>query len=90
LACEQRISWQDGGSKFSQFFSPAGTPAAARALPADTAGQALRTFEVLKPLSVEAGTVAPAFGQLGMGTQYRSGMALGDLIEQGFLREVLR
>jgi hypothetical protein len=44
---------------------------------------------VLKPLSVEAGTVAPAFGQVGMGTQFRTGMTLGEMIEQGFLKEVL-
>jgi hypothetical protein len=44
---------------------------------------------VLKPLPVQAGTVAPAFGQLGMGTQHRTGMTLDELVEQGFLREVL-
>jgi hypothetical protein len=59
----------------------------ARALPPGTSGP-LQAFEVLKPFSVEAGTVAPAFGQLGMGTQFRSATTLGQLIEQGFLRVV--
>lgn len=76
-----------GGGAISRFFSPAGTPLAARALPPGTAGP-LQAFEVLKPFTVEAGTVAPAFGQLGMGTQFRSATTLGELIEQGFLRAV--
>ncbi len=78
-----------GGSPYSRFFSPVGTPGRARALPAETAGQPLRTFEVLKPLDVEAGAVAPAFGQLGFGTQYRTSSTLQELLEQGVVREVL-
>jgi len=76
-----------GGSAISRFFSPAGTPLAARALPPGTSGP-LQAFEVLKPFSVESGTVAPAFGQLGLGIQLRTSMTLGELIEQGFLRAV--
>ena len=79
-----------GGSGFSRFFSPQGTPASGRALPPGTAGQRLRTFEVLKPLEVEAGTVAPAFGQPGGGTQFLSPVRLEILIQRGFLREILR
>lgn len=78
-----------GGSGFSRFFSPQGTPASGRALPPGTAGQRLRTFEVLKPLEVEAGTVAPAFGQPGGGTQFLSPVRLEILIQRGFLREIL-
>jgi len=61
-----------GGSDYSRFFSPEGTPAVARSLPAGSAQQPLRSFEVLKPFEVEAGTVAPAFGQPGLGTQFRT------------------
>ncbi|WP_077728057.1 TNT domain-containing protein [Methylocaldum sp. 14B] len=68
--------------------NPRGTPAAARALPPGVAEQPLRTFEVVKSFDVQAGTVAPAFGQLGLGTQFRSSMQLGDLIRGGFLKEV--
>jgi RHS repeat-associated protein len=75
-----------GGHAASRFFSPVGTPAAARALPPGTSGP-LRTFEVMKPFSVEAGTVAPWYGQEGLGTQFRSGMPLGELLDQGFLVE---
>ncbi|HTE52540.1 MAG TPA: TNT domain-containing protein [Kofleriaceae bacterium] len=78
-----------GGSGFSRFFSPQGTPPSSRALPPGTAGQPLRTFEVLKPLEVEAGTVAPAFGQPGGGTQFLTPVRLEILIKRGFLREIV-
>ncbi|MCB9507477.1 MAG: glycohydrolase toxin TNT-related protein [Myxococcales bacterium] len=77
-----------GGSGFSRFFSPAGTPAGARALPPGTAGQPLRTSEVVKPFEVEAGTVAPAFGELGLGTQFRTPVRLETLLKRGVRREV--
>ncbi len=77
-----------GGSEYSRFFAPPGTPTAARALPPGVADQPLRSFEVLRPFEVQSGTVAPAFGQFGLGTQYRSSMQLGDLLEKGFLREI--
>lgn len=77
-----------GGSKYSRFFSPAGTPEAARALPPGTSGQPLRTFEVLKPFEVEAGTVAPAYGEIGLGTQYTTPVRLEVLLERGILREL--
>jgi hypothetical protein len=79
-----------GGSAYSQFFSPIGTPIQARSLPAATAAQALRTFEVLSPMQVEAGRVAPWFGQLGLGVQYRSPATLGELLENQVLREIGR
>jgi hypothetical protein len=77
-----------GGSGYSRFFSPAGTPEAARALPAASAGQPLRTFEVLKPFEVDAGTVAPAFGELGFGPQLVTPVRLEFLLKRGILREV--
>jgi Tuberculosis necrotizing toxin len=85
----QRID-RFGGSGFSRFFSPPGTPASQRALPPGTTGQPLRTFEVLKPIEVEAGTVAPAFGQAGGGTQFFTPVRLELLIQRGFLREIVR
>jgi hypothetical protein len=77
-----------GGTPVSRFFSPAGTPPEARALPPETTTEPLRTFEVLKPIDVEAGTVAPAFGQPGLGVQYRTELPLGELLEQGYVREI--
>ncbi len=61
-----------------------------RSLPPGTASQPLRSFEVLKPIGVESGRVAPAFNQIGLGTQFRSGKQLGELLDGGFLREMSR
>jgi hypothetical protein len=79
-----------GGSKYSQFFSPVGTPMQARALPPVTANQPLRVFEVVSPIKVEAGQVSPWFGQIGLGVQYRSQMTLGELLEQQVIKEIGR
>jgi hypothetical protein len=48
------------------------------------------SFEVLKPMSVDSGIAAPAFNQIGLGTQFRSSKQLGDLLDQGFLKEVAK
>jgi len=77
-----------GGSDYSRFFSPQGTPKGARALPPETVKQPLRIFEVKKPFEVKSGTVAPAFGELGLGTQYRTLVRMGTLIKRGIIREV--
>ena len=79
-----------GGSAVSRFFSPAGTAIATRALPPATAAMKLRTFEVIKAVEVDAGIVAPAFGTIGSGSQYRTTLTLQELLEQGFIREIVR
>ena len=83
----QRIDRRGGGPQ-SQFFSPEGTPTGARSLPPGVATQRLRTFEVLKPIPVQSGRVAPAFGQAGGGLQFRTPVGVGVLLKRGFLREV--
>lgn len=77
-----------GGTPYSRFFSPVGTPAAARSLPPSTLSQPLRTFEVLKPFEVNTGRVAPWFGQPGGGTQVVTPVRLEVLLQRGFLQEV--
>jgi hypothetical protein len=74
------------GGETGRFFSPQGTPLDARSLP--TGSGPLNTFEVLKPLDVQGGVVAPAFGQPGLGVQYMTDLPVADLIEQGFLKPV--
>jgi Tuberculosis necrotizing toxin len=74
-----------GGSDYSRFFSPEGTPESGRALPPGTAGQPLNTYVVAKPFPVESGTVAPGFDSLGGGIQYRTPVPLRVLIERGIL-----
>jgi hypothetical protein len=77
-----------GGSAFSRFFSPSGMAEGARALPPGSAGQTLRSFKVMKPFEVEAGTVAPAYGELGLGTQYMSPVKLETLLKRGILQQI--
>ena len=77
-----------GGSDYSRFFSPQGTAEGARALPPGTAGQPLRTFEVVKPLEVKSGTVSPAFGELGLGEQYKTPVRMKTLLDRGIIREI--
>jgi hypothetical protein len=48
----------------------------------------LRTFEVVKPFEVEAGRVAPAFNQAGLGIQFRTPVPLQTLLNHGIIREV--
>jgi len=79
----------DGG----KYFSPPGTPYDARALSPDSLGQPYRAFEVVRPLPVQSGQIAPAFGMPGGGTQFLTGQRLGDLLNPGqpggaFLREI--
>ncbi len=47
-----------------------------------------RTFEVLKPFEVKSGLVAPAFNDIGFGTQYLTPVRLKILIERGIIKEV--
>lgn len=74
------------GPETGRFLSPAGTPLAKRALP-DASGSPT-VYEILKPLDVEAGVVAPAFGQPGLGIQYRTSAPVADLIRLGYLKSV--
>ncbi len=76
-----------GGTGYSRFFSPVGTPEVARSLPGGAAGQSLRTFEVMKPFEVNMGTIAPAFGQLGFGQQMVTPVKLEILLKRGILKE---
>ncbi len=65
------------GSLDGGFLAPFGIPYAARSLPpwnlddkqAFTCNY--HTYKVLKPFAVEAGPIAPAFGQPGLGLQYQ-------------------
>jgi RHS repeat-associated protein len=85
----QRID-RYGGSGYSRFFSPQGTPDWARSLPPGTAGQPLRTFEIVKPFEVQSGTVAPRFNQPGGGVQHVTPVNLETLLKRGILKEVTR
>jgi Na+-transporting methylmalonyl-CoA/oxaloacetate decarboxylase gamma subunit len=86
LATGTRIDRYGGEGGF--FASPEGTPAAMRALRPGTDLTNLHAYEVVSPLEVDAGTVAPWFGQLGLGTQYELPASVADLLDSGLLKAV--
>ncbi len=70
------------------FVSPKGTPYTERALPLGTDKKPYTVFEVVKPVEVDAGKIAPWFGEKGGGIQYEFQQKISELIEQGILRKV--
>ena len=76
------------GGKKGKFFSPTGTPMEMRALPYDADLSQYRQFEVVKPFEVGASTIAPAFGNIGLGTQYRSSVSVDVLLKKGIIKQV--
>ena len=78
------------GFSGGRFLSPEGTPATMRSLPPLSFQRPYRKFEVVKPLEVQAGEVAPAFGELGLGTQFVTQESIRKLIASGHLMEVSR
>ena len=71
------------GSTSGRFFSPAGTALSMRALPPGANTSILNTYKVLKPFEVQAGRIAPAFGQPGLGTQFLSPVPTSPLLKRG-------
>ena len=76
------------GENTGRFLAPAGTSFGQRSLPQEQINARFQTFEVLQPLPVQAGVAVPWFGQQGLGTQYRTGSSIQNLLNQGFLRKV--
>ncbi|MGH3878648.1 MAG: TNT domain-containing protein [Actinophytocola sp.] len=92
------------GPGFGRFTSPPGTPFPERGLPPDnlfderdpsrpgvTPGApapSYHRYEVVQPIPVWAGPIAPAMGQPGGGTQFYMPNAVVDLVNAGYLREV--
>ena len=76
-----------GGEK-GDFLSPAGTPYEGRALPPTSKNAPYNAYEVIRPLPVQSGEIAPAFGQPGGGTQFLAPRSVGDLVDSGYLRRL--
>ena len=74
----------DGGT----FVSPKGIPYTERSLPIGTDKKPYTVFEVVKPVEVQAGKIAPWFGEKGGGIQYEFSQKISDLLQQGILRKV--
>ncbi|PWW61849.1 TNT domain-containing protein [Actinokineospora spheciospongiae] len=76
------------GSARGDFVSPADTPYPQRGLPPDNLNNGYHQYEVVRPLPVWEGPIAPAMGQPGGGTQYVLPHSVVDLINAGYLREI--
>lgn len=72
------------GSGFGKYFSPKGTPMNMRALPPGNLGD-YNAFRVVKPFEVQSSTIAPAFGQTGLGKQFLSPVNMNTLLKRGII-----
>jgi len=77
------------GSEYGRFLSPAGASYASRALPYDPTSIAYHVYQVTKPLPVVSGTAASWFDEVGGGTQYMTSKSVQQLIDEGFLKEII-
>ncbi len=75
------------GRDTGKYLAPAGTPIPMRALPPNNTGK-YHIYEVIKPFEVERSTIAPAFGQIGLGTQYKTPVQIKVLVNRGILKEI--
>ena len=76
------------GSEAGKFVSPEGTPFKMRSLPARNINSPYNVYEVVKPIEVHGGKIAPWFDQTGGGTQYMFKQSISELLEQGIIRKV--
>lgn len=76
------------GYNAGTFVSPQGTSYGARSLAPGTSLKPYRAFEVLKPIEVLKGKVAPWFDEIGGGTQFKLNESVQELIDGGYLKEI--
>ena len=76
------------GAETGRYASPQGAPFANRSLPPGTNANSYNAYEVIKPINVQSGTVAPWFDQPGGGLQYQFSQSINDLVNSGFLRRL--
>ena len=80
------------GGPDGSFLSPKGTPFDQRALAPGSKAGGYYEYEVVKPLPVIQGKIAPAFDQPGGGTQILPNLServnVQWLIDNGFLKQV--
>ncbi|EPJ7088694.1 glycohydrolase toxin TNT-related protein [Citrobacter amalonaticus] len=73
------------GSEYGTFVSPEGVPYRARSLKPGTDGRPYNVYEVMEPITVNAGDAAPWFGYEGGGAQYELPSRVTDLLRNGSL-----
>lgn len=76
------------GSDYGRFASPIGVPYKNRALAPGTEMKPYSVFEIVKPLEVQSGKIAPWFNQPGGGVQYVLPDIIDELIDAGILRRL--
>ncbi|MBP7451828.1 MAG: TNT domain-containing protein, partial [Ottowia sp.] len=80
------------GGPQGSFLAPAGTPWDLRSLAPGSAAERLYRYEVIRPLPVIQGEIAPAFGYPGGGTQmlpnFGSRANVQWLLENGYIKEL--
>lgn len=76
------------GSDYGTFTSPKGIPYANRALAPGTEFKPYSILEVVKPIEVQVGKIAPWFNQPGGGIQYMLPDTVDELLDLGVLRRV--
>jgi hypothetical protein len=76
------------GELNGKYFSSVGTPVEMRALPSNANLTQYKVFEVVKPFEVEASIIAPAFDQIGLGTQFHSPVSAEILLKRGINKAI--
>ena len=90
----ERIILQPGtkvdryGLESGTFVSPEGTPYSQRSLLPGTEQKPYNIYEVVKPVEVNSGEIAPWFGEPGGGIQYEFSQPISELIKAGILKRV--
>ena len=74
------------GDPTGSFLSPQGTPVAARSLSPGAENRPLNTYDVMRPIPVDAGRIAPYYNQTGLGIQFDIWpFSVQDYVESGHL-----
>ena len=76
------------GEGTGYYTSPFGTPYSERSLAPNTDKRPYTVYEVVKPIQVEGGKIAPWFDEPGGGIQYIMPESLDQLVKEGILKEV--
>ncbi|MFR8177395.1 MAG: TNT domain-containing protein [Christensenellales bacterium] len=76
------------GEGTGYYTSPFGTPYSERSLAPNTDKRPYTVYEVVKPIQVEGGKIAPWFDEPGGGIQYIMPESLDQLVKESILKEV--
>ena len=72
-----------------KYVSPVGTPYPMRALPPGTDSGPYTVYKVMKPIpNVTESMIAPWFGEIGMGTQYKLENSVQSYLDSGHLEKM--